>query len=114
MQALVNALIFIEESKPMHAMEPLEVGVVDDPRHRPDHNQSNPVVMRTASLDKREVMDLSRPRPLRSWSGEASGRFSNLTVRPLTPQEKIDFLGPLSSMPDKLSDTTSSPTLLTD
>ena len=66
---------------PMEDMKPLQVGRINDK----DCTRYNGfIVMRTASFDKFEVMDLSNPGANDCWSGS-----STLLVELLPPGEKI-------------------------
>lgn len=99
MKALVDIFQFINTSKPMHAMEPFEVGIVDDNRFQPFNiSPSNPIVMRTASSNKKEVMDLSNNGIDSCWTWDSTHYAPDLNVRPLRRTEKVKFLDSSSSL----------------
>ena len=65
------------KTKPMYEMQPLEVCVVVDTTDYKSH-----IVMRTASVEKFEVIDLTTPRPSCCWTLNVP-----ITVRELYPGE---------------------------
>ncbi len=64
-----NDSIDVTGYKVMSKMEPLEVGITKD----------NEIVMRTASVDQFEVMNLSNPGAGRCWTGTSSRLVAKLT-----------------------------------
>ena len=70
----------IKSATPMFEMKPYDIGVIVDT----DRNCSGHIVMRTASIECAEIMNLSDPRPDGCWDDQ-----SELKVQLLNPGDSV-------------------------